>query len=178
MVGKSLEKEFKKLHEFVENVKKTTGLPIIPDVKSGAALWYDQREITVRYVISVDKIRKFYEGLMDNKLYATKCKSCNRLYFPPQVYCPKCINGNIEWVELSREGELLTYTIIYVKPASFTHYHDYAVGVARLKEGINITAWIRENDPRKLRVGMKVKIEIVRREPEGYLTYEIVPYES
>ena len=162
---------------FIESIKKSTGLPIVPDQKTGAALWFDQREITPRYLISVDRIRKFYDGLMDGKLLATKCKSCGQLYFPPQVDCPKCRGSDVEWIELSKEGELLTYTIIYIKPTSFAHYPDYTVGIARLKEGINVTAWVRETDPSKLRVGMKVKVEIVKREPEGYLTYELVPAE-
>ncbi|MEM3833467.1 MAG: Zn-ribbon domain-containing OB-fold protein [Thermoprotei archaeon] len=168
----------KQFNEFVESIKKSTGLPIVPDMKSGAAQWIDQRELTLKYVISVDKIRKFFDGLIDGKLYATKCKQCGTLYFPPQVDCPKCRKSDMEWIELSNEGELLTYTIINVKPNSFSHYDDYTVGIARLKEGINITAWVRETDPKKLRVGMKVKVIVTKREPEGYLTYELEPLTS
>ncbi|MET1102162.1 MAG: Zn-ribbon domain-containing OB-fold protein [Pyrodictiaceae archaeon] len=173
-----IEKFIKQVEEFVESTKKSTGLPIIPDQKTGVALWYDQRELRAKYTISVERIRKFYEGLMEGKLLATRCKHCGRIYFPPQMDCPYCRKSDMEWIELSKEGELLTYTVIYTKPMSFAHYNDYTVGIARLKEGVNVTAWVRETDPRKLRVGMKVKIEIVKREPEGYLTYEIVPAEE
>jgi len=170
-----IEEFMKQVEAFVESIKKSTGLPIIPDQKTGVRLWYDQRELKVKYTISVERIAKFYEGLMEGRLLATKCKHCGRIYFPPQMDCPYCKKSDMEWIELSREGELLTYTVIYVKPSSFAHYNDYTVGIARLKEGVNITAWVRETDPRKLRVGMKVKVEIVKREPEGYLTYELVP---
>ncbi len=54
----------------------------------------------------------------------------------------------------------------------------YAVGVARLSNGVQVLAWVRETDPSKLRVGMKVRLEVVKREPEGYLTYELVPVEG
>ena len=172
---KAMEEFMKQVEQFVEEVKKSTGVPVIPDQKTGAALWYDQRELRVKYTISVERIRKFYEGLMEGKLLATRCKHCGRIYFPPQMDCPYCRKSDMEWIELSKEGTLLTYTIIYTKPASFAHYPDYTVGIARLPEGVNITAWVRETDPRKLRVGMKVRVEIVRREPEGYLTYELVP---
>lgn len=170
-----MEEMAKQFLSMVESIKKSVGLPIVPDQKTGVALWFDQREITPRYLISVEKIRKFYDGLLDGKLLATKCRECGELYFPPQVDCPRCKRSDIEWVELSKEGELLTYTVINVKPSSFAHYSDYIVGIARLKEGINVTAWVREKDPKKLRVGMKVKIEIVKREPEGYYIYELVP---
>ena len=78
-------------------------------------------------------------------------------------------------VIISSRGKLLTYTVINAKPYSFSHYDDYIVGVAELENGVRVTAWIREKDPKKLRVGMDVELEIVKREPENYLTYEIVP---
>ncbi|MEB3755432.1 MAG: Zn-ribbon domain-containing OB-fold protein, partial [Desulfurococcales archaeon] len=144
--------------------------------KSGAQLWYDQRELTLKFLISVEKIKKFFhEGLAQGKLLATQCKKCGRIYFPPQVDCPHCKTSEMEWIELPKEGELVTYTIITTRPYSFGHYPDYTVGVVKLKNGVQITAWIRETDPKKLRVGMPVKLEIVKREPEGYYTYEFVP---
>ncbi len=39
-------------------------------------------------------------------------------------------------------------------------------------------AWLRVDDSRKVRVGMKVKLQVVKREPEGYLTYEFIPAEQ
>lgn len=173
-----MEEAARQFAAFVESIKRSTGLPIVPDQKSGAALWFDQREISQRYLISVERIRRFYDGLLDGKVLATRCKTCGELYFPPQVDCPKCRKGDVEWVELSKEGELLTYTVIYVKPSSFAHYPDYVVGIAKLKDGVNITAWVRTKDPSKLKVGGKVRIEIVKREPEGYYTYELVPAEE
>jgi len=67
------------VESFVEEMKRSMGLPVLLDQKSGAALWYD---------------------------------------FPPQVDCPE------------------------------------------------------------LRRGMKVRLEVVKREPEGYYTYEWVPVEE
>jgi len=163
----------KMLEEITKESKKTLGLPIIPDQKQGYALWVSNRELRVKYIISVEKIKKFFEGLSEGKLYATKCSECNEIYFPPQSECIKCKKESISWIELSNEGELLTFTKIYVKPYSFSHYDDYIIGIARLKEGINITAWIDEKDVEKIKVGQKVKIKIVKREPEGYLTYQI-----
>lgn len=171
----AMEEALKQFEQFVESIKQATGLPIVPDQKTGAALWVDQRELRLKYTISVEKIKPFYDGLMDGKLMATKCSKCGTIYFPPQSFCPTCRKSEMQWMELSREGELLTFTVINIKPASFAHYDDYIVGIARLKEGINVTAWVREKDPKRLKVGMRVKIEVVKRQPEGYLTYEIVP---
>ncbi len=164
--------------QFADTMKQSVGLPILLDQKTGVALWWDQREMKLRFVISVEKTRKFFEALSEGKLLATKCKKSGKILFPPQAYCPGDPEDEIEWVELPNEGELLTWTVIYVKPYSFGHYQDYTVGIARLTNGVQVLAWVRETDPKKLRAGMKVKLEIVRRQPENYLTYEIVPVEE
>ncbi len=166
------------MDSFANTMKQSVGLPLLLDQKTGVALWWDQREIKLRFLISVEKTRKFFEGLAEGKLLATRCKKSGKILFPPQVDCPDDPEDEAEWVELPREGELLTYTIIYTKPYSFGHYPDYTVGIARLTNGVQILAWVRETDPKKLRVGQKVRIEIVRRQPENYLTYEIVPVEE
>ena len=165
----------RQLEEFANAMKGSVGVPIIIDPKSNVAMWFDQRELRLRFLISVDKTRKFFEGLSEGKIFATRCKQTGEIFFPPQVDCPGVKDGEVEWVELPREGTLLTYTVIYVKPYTFGHYGDYTVGIARLPVGVNVLAWVRETDPKRLRVGMKVRLEVVRREPEGYLTYELVP---
>ena len=166
---------FKQLDEFTKTMKVSTGAPIVFDQKTGVAMWYDQRELKIKFLISVEKIRKFFEGLAQGKLLATKCKKTGEIFFPPQVDCPNAPDSEVEWVELPKEGELLTFTVINTKPYSFGHYEDYIVGIAKLVNGVQILAWVREKDPSKLKVGMKVRLEVVRRQPENYLTYELVP---
>ena len=171
------DEQMKQFYDFVESMKKSMGIPVTPDMKTGVALWVDQREIKLRFLISTEKTKQFFNALADGKILATKCRRCGTIYFPPQPDCPKCKESDMEWIELSKEGKLLTYTQINVKPYSFSHYDDYIVGIGELPEGVKITAWIREKDPTKLRVGMKIKLEVVKRQPENYYIYEWVPIE-
>ncbi|MEB3807166.1 MAG: Zn-ribbon domain-containing OB-fold protein [Desulfurococcales archaeon] len=166
------------MDQFANTMKESIGIPALMDQKTGVRMWWDQREIKLRFLISIEKTFKFFEGLGEGKLLATRCKKTGKILFPPQVDCPDDPEDEVEWVELPNEGELLTWTVIYVKPYSFGHYNDYTVGIVRLKNGVQVLAWVREVDPKKLRVGMPVRIEIVRRQPENYLTYEIVPLEG
>ncbi|MCE4619675.1 MAG: Zn-ribbon domain-containing OB-fold protein [Desulfurococcales archaeon] len=163
------------VEQFANTMKESVGIPVVMDQKTGVRMWWDQREIKLKFLISIEKTFKFFEALAEGKLLATKCKKSGKIYFPPQVDCPDDPSDEAEWVELPKEGELLTWTVIYTKPYSFGHYPDYTVGIARLTNGVQVLAWVRETDPSKLKAGMPVKIEIVRRQPENYLTYEIVP---
>ncbi|MEM2727048.1 MAG: 3-hydroxybutyryl-CoA epimerase, partial [Archaeoglobaceae archaeon] len=63
----------------VKEAIEKMGFPIIPDEKSNAWQWFDVRELKLRYILSVEGIKKFYEGLKEGKLLATKCK-CGRIF--------------------------------------------------------------------------------------------------
>lgn len=144
---------------------------IIEDKKTGHKLWRSVRELPLRFTISIERNKMFFEGLNKGVIMATKCVKCGRIYFPPQNDCPYCKSSEVRWVKLGNKGVLLTFTKIFVKPKSFSHYKDYVVAVGRLSEGINITAWI-DADISELKVGMPIELQVVKREPEGYLTYE------
>ncbi|AIY90724.1 Zn-ribbon domain-containing OB-fold protein [Geoglobus acetivorans] len=164
------------LRKAAETNIKEYGFPVAIDEKSGALQWVDMRELHLKYIISIENIQEFFEGLRDGKLLATKCKKCGELFFPPQKDCPTCMDSDMEWFELKKEGVLETLTVIFVRPPSFSAYEPYTVAIAKLDDGVRVTAWLR-GDPQKVRPGQRVKIEIAKRK-EGYLMYEIVPVEG
>jgi len=77
------------------------------------------RPLNIIYNIPISKTLKFWEGIKEGKIYTTKCKKCGKLYFPPVGDCANCLSSDMEWVELSGEGEIETFTHVIVKPASF-----------------------------------------------------------
>jgi uncharacterized OB-fold protein len=168
------------MSELIENAKKAVmekGLPVIEDAKTKIPLYVSMRELPLRFQFGISKVQRFFEGLRDGKIYMTKCKRCGEKFFPPQADCPKCLTSDMEWVELSGEGELITCTMIFVKPPTFAHYKDYIVGIAEMKEGVKVLAWLAVDDPKKVKPRMKVRLTTTKREPEGVITYHFVPIE-
>jgi len=154
---------------------KEKGLPLIEETKTKLPLYISVRELPLRFQFGTSKIQRFFEGLKEGKIYMTRCKKCGENFFPPQADCPKCLESDMDWVPLNGQGELLTCTMIFVKPSTFIHYKDYVVGIAEMKEGVRVLAWLKIDDPRKIKPNMKVRLTTVRREPEGFITYEFVP---
>jgi len=167
----------KELKEIVEKNIAEFGFPVVQDEKSNALQWVDLRELRLRYFICIENIKPFFEGLREGRLMATKCKECGRLFFPPQKDCPSCMDSEVEWVELKKEGVLETLTVLFVRPPSFSAYDPYTVAIARLDDGVRVTGWLK-GDPKSVRPGQRVKVEVSRREKEGYLMYEIVPVQG
>lgn len=163
------------MHEISKKNIKEKGLPIVEEPKSKLPLYISVRELSLRYQFGTAKIQKFFEGLKEGKIYMTQCKKCGQKFFPPQGDCPNCLESNMNWIPLSGEGELLTCTMIVVKPSTYSHYDNYIVGIAQMKEGVRVLGWLKIDDPAKIKPKMKVHLTTVKREPEHFITYEFMP---
>lgn len=158
-----------------EGVDLSNLFPVVKDEKTGAILWRDLRALNLRYTIPISRLRRFYEGLARGVLYGTRCPSCGSKYFPPRADCSHCGSSDVEWVEVDREGRLLAHAVVNVKPESYQEYEDYVVGVAEMTNGFKVLAWIRCDDPDKLRRGMRVRLEVAKVEKSGTLSYWLIP---
>ncbi len=149
----------------------SNGLPLVVDEKTGNQMFSSRRELLQRYIIPVSKISKFYEGLVQGKVYATRCRRCGNLYFPPAANCNSCMTSSMSYVGLSKKAKLIAYTVISVKPSSFASINDYVVAIGRLKEGLNVLSWLVGVEPRDTRIGMELELNVGKRKDDNALTY-------
>jgi uncharacterized protein len=113
----------------------------------------------------------FNQYLTEGRLMAARCAGCGEIHLPPRALCPICFGTEMEWVELTGEGRLEGYTVVYVGlPAMAAEGYDrqkpYCSGVVRLKEGPAITAQIVGEGgglPELVEVGMPLKAIFLRR---------------
>ncbi len=132
------------------------------------------KEIKIVQEIPISKTVKFWEGLRQGKVYATRCVKCGKLNFPPAGDCPECTSQEIEWVELSGDAEVETFTHVVIRPTTFQQYKPYTVAIGKLKEGVKVLAWITGFKLSEVKIGMKVKL-IGKLSTEGNPTYEFIP---
>ena len=144
----------------------------MPDDSAPATL-HSKRSLTLRFNIPISKTSRFWEALAEGKFETTKCEDCEKVTFPPQADCPNCMSSNSKWVELGTEAELLTFTHVQITPTSFVDHDPYVVAIGRLKEGLNVLAWVEGGDPAKLKPGVRLRIES-RKEAEGLPYYVFV----
>ncbi|NJD22095.1 MAG: Zn-ribbon domain-containing OB-fold protein [Melioribacter sp.] len=101
------------------------------------------------------------------RLEAGKCKQCGNISFPPRLVCPKCKSKSFETVKLSREGKILTFTIIRVGPDKFSKETPYVVAIIELNDGVRLTAQVTDCDVNKVEIGAKVKLIFRKIQDEG-----------
>ncbi len=134
---------------------------------------HSKRSLTLRFDIPISKTSRFWDALAEGKFITTKCADCGKISFPPQADCPNCMSGSAEWVDLGTDAELLTFTQIQITPTSFVDHDPYVVAIGKLKEGMNVLAWVEGGDPANLEPGDRLRIE-TRKDPQGGPFYVFV----
>jgi uncharacterized OB-fold protein len=141
----------------------------ILEVKEKDGLLIHQGVIRVPYTWAAGAVAsRFYAGLRDKKIYGVRCPKCQLVLVPPKKTCHRCFGDLDEWVEVSDEGSLLTFTVV--------HYHEaelhplkspFACGIVKLDGAdTGMTHLIGEADLKGLREGMRMKA-VFKEKPEG-----------
>ena len=89
-------------------------------------------------------------------LVGTECTNCQYVSFPPTSFCRRCLSEDVTRVDLSREGELRTYTIVRTGQEGFEP--PYACGYVTLPEGVRLYSLLKGWESGGLEVGMSVKL--------------------
>jgi uncharacterized OB-fold protein len=114
----------------------------------------------------------FYKLLAEHKLMGCRNLTSGKFYLPPRPLCTKSYTDDMEWKEVSGEGEVIAFTVITVPPthmieAGYSRDNPYCAGIVRLKEGPAISGQILGVDLSKpaesVKIGMPVKAVFIDR---------------
>ena len=102
----------------------------------------------------------FWKAAREGRLLIMHCRACDRPYFYPRRYCPRCWSDETEWREASGRGTVYTYSIVYQNPAPpFSDWCPYVVVIVDLDEDVRIMGnWDRSVALDKLAVGLPVEV--------------------
>ncbi len=105
-------------------------------------------------------MKGFQEGIREGKIEGYKCAKCGHKQIDIIDFCPVCHSPDLQKVEFSGKGTIVTYTIQLVAPEQFMNEVPYAWAVIDLDEGPRITGWIPFiSKPSELPVGQRVEFK-------------------
>jgi len=119
---------------------------------------------------STTKVNDFIDYLEKGQVVASKCKDCGLVFFPPRADCWQCLAGNMEWIEVTGSGRLLTYSKLQYAPVGFEDDLPYAIAVldyGEYKVFGRIAGDLKDDE---IQVGMEMKT-VVNTLPNGQLNY-------
>jgi uncharacterized OB-fold protein len=107
----------------------------------------------------------YWDGVANGEVKIRRCHDCGLYSHPRQEACEHCYSGDLEWVTVSGEGEIYTFSTVHRPPAGRLD-QPYSLGFVRLTEGVFLfTEIIPFEDAR---IGARVTPRFVD-EPHGTL---------
>ena len=89
--------------------------------------------------------KKWYEYLKEGKIMGVRCKRCGGYEFPPVPICNSCSCTEMEWVEMSGEGELFSFAFSGMGVYPYTDEPVFC-GYFKLDEGPEFVSWLLDAD--------------------------------
>ena len=113
---------------------------------------------------------------------------CQSAYFPPRSVCPSCSEhrqslGRMVPIQLSGEGEVLTFTIVHDAAEGFEMQVPYVLAIVRTREGPQLTGQVVDVVPGDVKIGLKVRATFRKLREEGkagviHYGYKFAPTEE
>ena len=99
--------------------------------------------------------RPFWEATKEHRLSIQRCLSCRKHVFYPRTLCPHCGAGALEWVDVSGNATLYSYTIARrATAAPWAADVPYVIAIVELEEGVRMTTNIVGCPVEDVRIGM------------------------
>jgi len=107
----------------------------------------------------------YWDGARAGELRVQRCRACQRHYFYPRPFCPRCDSDDVEWVAVSGRARLHSYVINHRPAPGFEADAPYAIAVVALEEGPRLMSSITgiENTPENLVLDMELEVAFQER---------------
>ncbi len=111
---------------------------------------------------------QFAARLRAGRFEIQRCGDCGRHVFMPRVLCPHCGGARLLWVAPGGRGEVYSCTTVRRKAESGG---DYNVSIVALDEGPHLMSRVEGVPAEAVRIGMRVRAEVVRGESGAVLVF-------
>ncbi len=119
---------------------------------------------------SITKVNDFISYLEEGKVMGSRCKDCGLFFFPPRADCHQCLAGNMEWVEVSGKGKLVTYSKLEFAPIGFGDDLPYAIALLDYGDFKVFGRIARDVPENEIKLGMEMTTK-ANTLPNGQLNY-------
>ena len=103
----------------------------------------------------------FWDGLRLREFRVPKCSDCGDYNWIPYPACRSCYSENQEWVPVSGDATVWSFSVVHRCPGAFNDEVPYVVVLAKLAEeprSLIVTGNLVDVDPADVRIGMPIKV--------------------
>jgi uncharacterized protein len=120
----------------------------------------------------------FWDGLRLREFRVPKCADCGDYNWIPYPACRSCYSENQEWVVVSGDATVWSFSVVHRGPGAFNDEVPYIVVLAKLAEeprSLIVTGNLVDVDPADVRIGMPIKVVYQDVPEEDIVLYRFAP---
>ena len=123
-------------------------------------------------------VKKWYDFMDSGRIMGMRCKNCGAFEFPPVPVCNACCSTDVEWVEMSGKGTIVSLSADIIVDPVYAEYGQQAVGLVQLAEGPTFISWLEgvgvdQIDSLFEKLPIPVKMIIQKREKYSFPVFKI-----
>jgi len=123
-----------------------------------ATAWHGEIPLQSRYTVGIAGERFFREIMENARLMGARCPQCDMVYVPPRLYCERCFEALEDWVELSPQGTVQTFTVLHLALDGSPLAKPQVLALIQLDGAdTGLVHFLREVNPEELAFGMRVE---------------------
>jgi uncharacterized OB-fold protein len=116
------------------------------------------------------RVNDFIDHLEQGRVMYTRCNSCGADYFPPRADCGQCLSSEMEWVEVTGTGKLVSYSRLKYAPVGFDDDLPYSIAMLDYGDYQIFGRLDKEVDMAEVKIGMPMTT-VVNELPNGQLNF-------
>ncbi|MGW8538509.1 Zn-ribbon domain-containing OB-fold protein [Rhodococcus qingshengii] len=101
-------------------------------------------------------------------LLIPRCQLCERAFWYPRGFCPRCSGSAIEWHLATGLGEIYSYSIVRRAAGPWNPHTPFVLAYVTLDDGVTVQANVVNCSVDELAIGMRVRA-VFEREQDGDL---------
>lgn len=98
----------------------------------------------------------FWSAARDGRLVLPWCAACDKPFWYPRGFCPRCAGNELEWRPASGAGQIYSATVVRRAGGAWASHVPFGVAVVQLDEGVALTANVVSIAPEDLVPGRRV----------------------
>ena len=101
----------------------------------------------------------YWDACHNHQLKIQRCADCQHYQFYPRIICTQCMSERLDWVEVSGQAQIISYTVV-ARAVAKAYEMDvpYIVALVALDEGPTMMTNIIDCSPEMVRVGMPLMV--------------------
>lgn len=101
----------------------------------------------------------FWDGCAQGELRYQQCSQCSTVQLIPRALCEHCHSRELTWKTSSRQGKLLSFTVVHRAPVpAFKADVPYVIAIVDMAEGFRLMANVKDGAQLQLRLDQPVTV--------------------